>query len=254
MRKNEEILLKYLDDYGLDIFSKNELKEANIMNHQQLTRTIKKLIDSSYIDIIERGKYCKHNFRDSFVIGSFVVDDGVISYWNAINFHGLTEQIPNVVFVKTSKAKRNCVFFGIRYIFSTKPKKCISGFQVEGYGNHKYMISDVERTIVDAFDKPRLSGGYAEIVKAFHKARLSAKKLVKYCKEENNISLTKRLAFLADILEKPKMELFFKYANNVLNEKYTLFEIDGEKTGKTNKKWRIIQNISKEEIIEMSES
>lgn len=254
MKNNENILVKHLDDYGLDIFSLKELEKAKILNKRQLTLAIHSLIRSDYIDLIEKGKYCRHNFKDHFVIGSFVVSDGVISYWNAMNYHGLTEQIPNVIFVKTSKSKCNTSYFGVRYIFSMKKSQCISGFKTEGYGNHQFRMSDVERTIVDCFDKPQLSGGYAEIIKAFYKAKLSARKMVKYCKEENNIALTKRLAFLTDFLEKPNMNYFIKYAKSVVNKKYSLFEINGEPKGKTNRQWRLVLNISEEEIKEIAKS
>ncbi|MEA3496926.1 MAG: type IV toxin-antitoxin system AbiEi family antitoxin [Bacteroidota bacterium] len=254
MRKKEEILLKHLDDYGLDIFSKQELINAKILNVQQLNIALASLIKSRYIDILEKGKYCKHNFREHFVIGSFLVNDGIISYWNAMNYHGLTEQIPNVIYVKTSKDKRANVYFGIRYFFTRKTKKTMSGFITVGYGNHTFRISNIERTIVDAFDKPNLSGGYAEIIKAFNNADIKATKLIEYCKEENNVSLIKRLAYLTDLLNKPGMNLFLDFAKSKMKNKYTLFEINGEPNGKTNKTWRIIQNIPENEIIEMAES
>jgi len=254
MTKNEELLIKHLDNYGLDIFSKRQLCEAKIMGYQQLTRTLASLTQRNYIDIIERGKYCKHNFRDHFVIGTFVTRGGIISYWNAMNYHGLTEQIPNVIYIKTDKDKRPKIYFGIRYFFSRKPVKCLSGYITEGNGNHKFNISDVERTIVDAFDKPNFSGGYAEIIKAFNRAKINEEKLIRYCREEGNTSLVKRLAYLADILNKPKMSNFLKYAQSLVKEKYTLFEINGESNGTLNSKWRIILNIPKEEIFEIAES
>jgi predicted transcriptional regulator of viral defense system len=254
MRVNEEILIKYLDNYGLDIFTKEQLKEAALMGDSQLNFVLASLIRSKYIDIIERGKYCKHNFRDHFVIGSFVAENAIISYWNAMNYHGLTEQIPNVIYVKTDKDKRSKTYFGIRYFFTRKAGKCISGYITEGVGNHKYRISNIERTLVDAFDKPKFSGGYAEIIKAFSRAKIDENKLIEYCKEENNISLVKRLAYLADILNKPQMSNFLKYSKSLIKDKYTLFEIDGEPNGVVDNKWKIILNIPKEEILEIAES
>jgi len=254
MSINEEILIKYLDNYGLDIFTKAQLRDAALLGDSQLNLVLASLIRSKYIDIIERGKYCKHNFRDHFVIGSFVADNAVISYWNAMNYHGLTEQIPNVIYLKTDKDKRSKTYFGIRYFFTRKASECISGYITEGIGNHKFNISNIERTIVDAFDKPKLSGGYAEIIKAFNRAEMNENKLIEYCKEENNTSLVKRLAYLADILEKPKMNKFLKYSQSLVKDKYTLFEIDGEPNGVVNDKWKIILNIPKEEILEIAES
>ena len=252
MIKKEKILRKHLDDHGLDIFSLEELRKAAVLPERQLKLALQNLIRSDYIDTIERGKYCRHNFRDHFVIACNIVSDGIISYWNAMNYHGLTEQIPNVIFVKTNQRKKNKSIFGIRYIFCRKATPISKGYETGGYGNHTFRISDIEQTIVDAFDKPGYSGEYAEIIKAFYKADINAKKLITYCKLEDNISLTKRLAFLAELLKKPKMNAFIKYAEKEVTEKYSLFEIGGETKGKTNRRWRLILNIPIEEIKEMA--
>lgn len=254
MNKNEEILIKYLDNLGLDIFNKDQLINADLMGYRQLNLTLASLTRIKYIDIIERGKYCKHNFRDHFVIGCFITKNAVISYWNAMNYHGLTEQIPNVIYLKTDKDKRSKNYFGIRYLFTRKSTKCITGYITEGIGNHKFKISNIERTIVDAFDKPKLSGGYAEIIKAFKRADINENKLIEYCIEERNISLVKRLAYLTDILNKPGMSKFIKYAKSLIKDKYTLFEIDGEPNGIVDKQWKVILNIPKNEILEIAYS
>jgi len=98
------------------------------------------------------------------------------------------------------------------------------------------------------------AGGYNEIIKAFAKAELSARKLVAYCKAIDNIAVTKRIAFLSELLEKKNMEFFLEYAQRVRNEKYNLFEPHGVKSGKSNHKWRLIINMSIDEIMNIANS
>ncbi len=50
------------------------------------------------------------------------------------------------------------------------------------------------------------------------------------------------------------MDYFLKYAQSVKNEKYNLFESDGGKNGKTNRRWRLIMNMEKDEILEIANS
>ena len=252
MNKKESLLIKHLDDYGLDIFSLSQFEKENILSKYELRRAIQNLVRNKYLDIIERGWYCKHNFRDHFVIGSRIATDGVISYWNAMNFHHLTEQISNVIFVKTSQRKKNKIIFGIQHYYSQKTSAKIGGFTMEGYGTLQYKMANVEQTIVDAFDKPKYSGGYAEIIKAFHYADLDPDRLIKYCRQEENVSLIKRLGFLSEFLQKSNMENFILYAKSVVKQKYTLFEIGGEEKGKTNSDWKLILNIPPDEILEMA--
>jgi len=254
MTKDEQILTEYLDDYGLDIFSREQIAEIENLSYRQVEIALRGLTRRLYIKLIDRGKYCKQDFSDGFVIGNFIVKNGGVAYWSAMNFHGLTEQIPNVIFVQTSQRKKNKNIFNVRYKFVQVKKNKLIGYKTEGYGNHQFNITDIEKTIVDCFDLPKYAGGYPEIIKAFNIAKLSAIKLVKYCKAINNLSIVKRLAYLTELLNKPKMDYFLKYALSVRNEKYVLFEHDGEKTGRTNRKWRLVLNMNDDEIMNMAKS
>lgn len=248
MKNNSNSLLEFLDNEGLDIFKKRDV----IPKFEE--ELLRELTNSDYIRTIEKGKYCRHNFADENVIGNFIIKKGGIAYWTAMNYHGLTEQIPNVVYVQTVQNKQNKIIFGVRYKFIQVKEQKLIGFKTIGYGNHQFRITDVEKTIVDCFDLPQYGGGYFEIIKAFNNAKLSAIKMVKYCKAINNIAVTKRLAYLCELLDKPKMEYFIKYAQSICNEKYNLFESDGEPNGTTNRRWRLILNMDEDEIIEIAKS
>jgi len=242
-------LIEFLDNNGVDIFNKSFIVKNNFNE-----KALRELTNVDIIREIEKGKYCRHNFRDENVIGSFLVKDGGIAYWTAMHYHGLTEQIPNVVYVQTTQAKRNKTIFGVRYFFVKVKEEKLTGFVKKGYGNHSFKITDVEKTIVDCFDMPQYGGGYNEIIKAFNGANLSARKMVKYCKAIGNIAVTKRLGFLCELLEKPNMDYFIRYAQSVRNEKYSLFEAGGEEKGKTVRRWRIVLNMETDEIIEIAKS
>jgi len=247
-------ILMFLDNSDLDIFTNLLLKNELSISIKQTNEALHKLIRNNDIRQLERGKYCRHNFADENVIGCFITKNGGIAYWSAMNFHGLTEQIPNVVYVQTTQAKMNKSIFGVRYKFIKVKNEKLGGFKTMGYGNHQFKITDVEKTIVDCFDLPQYGGGYNEIVKAFSRADLRPQKMVKYCKVINNIAVVKRLGYLCELLKKPKMDYFLRYAQSVRNEKYNLFESDGEKNGKTNRRWRLILNMDKDEIIEIANS
>jgi len=249
MNKEATYLLDFLDINGIDIFNKKYLNQNGFSD-----KALRILIDTDFVKIIEKGKYCRTNFSDENIIGSFIVKNGGIAYWTAMNFHGLTEQIPNVVYVQTTQAKANKTIFGVRYRFIHVKEDKLTGFKTYGYGNHQFQITDIEKTIVDCFDLPQYGGGYNEIIKAFYKANLKPQKLVKYCKSIDNIAVTKRLAYLCELLEKPNLDYFIKYAHTIVKEKYNLFESDGDKQGKTNRRWRLIMNMDDDEIIEIANS
>ena len=70
----------------------------------------------------EKGKYTQHEF----VLGSYLVDPCIISYWSALNYYGFTEQIPRTVFIQTTSRKKHqeITIFGVPYkIIKMKEEK-----------------------------------------------------------------------------------------------------------------------------------
>ena len=243
--------IKLLDEYEINIFQLEDIEKRINHSFKDIQEVIKKLIQNGLLKRIEKGKYCRHNFNDEWVIGNYLVNDGVVAYWSALNRHGLTEQFPNTVFVQTTKRKDEKTVFGVNYKFIHVAKRKLTGFKMFGFGNNQYRMTDIEKTIVDCFDLPEYSGGYAELIRAFNTATLNAGQMVEYCKAVDNIAVTKRIAFLAEFLNKPDFDVFFQYANLLVNGKYNLLDPLGLDEGEYVNEWKIRLNISKEEISEI---
>ena len=180
--------------------------------------------------------------------------DGAIAYWTALNALGLTEQFANRTFVQTALRKKEFIKKGQHFVFVKVPSYKLFGYKTYGHGNHIYKMTDVEKTIIDCFDLPQYCGWYQETIKAFYNAKLYQSKIIKYCKRMKNISLIKRLGFLTEFLEKPNMSEFVEYAQTIIDKNYSLFEIGGEKAGEYDSKWKLVLNISKDEIAEIANS
>ncbi len=242
-------LMLLLDEYEMDIFSLDDVKKLVPAQDGDANELIENLVHKKVFSRIERGKYCRANFRDEKVIGSFLVTDGAIAYWSALNLHGLTEQFPNTIFIQTTKIKKDKKVFGTDYKFVTIAERKRDGIRKEGYGNHSYAITDVEKTLVDCFDIPKYSGGYAELIRAFSKAKLSPDKMIRYCTAVNNIAATKRMGFLAELFKKPGMTTFIRYAKQQVKQAYNPFDPQGPDKGDYERDWRLRMNISREELI-----
>jgi predicted transcriptional regulator of viral defense system len=248
--KNPEGLLKILDEYELDIFTiqlfESVTHELFKVWHQQF-RT---LIKNGLIDIIEKGKYCRHNFRNEYIIGNYLVDDGIISYWSALNLHGLTEQISNTVFVQTQKPKRNVIVFGVRYQFiKVKPQK-VAGIEIEGYGNHTYRITDQEKTIIDCFDLPEYGGEFPGIIRAFAGNNWDEQKLIDYAIKVNNAAVIKRVGFCAELFALP-VNRFINFSKEHVTRTISLFDNTGKDSGPIVTSWGLRLNVSREDILAM---
>lgn len=244
-------VMRFIDENEMDIFSLEDIKELLGDESENINEIIENLVHKKFLSRIERGKYCRVNFRGEKVIGCFLVSDGAVAYWSALNLHGLTEQFPNTVFVQTTHMKKGKSVFGVAYHFVKIKKTKQSGIETQGVGSYKFRITDKEKTIVDCFDIPQYSGGYSELIRAFSIADVDQDKMIRYCKDIGNISVIKRLGFLTELLKKAKMSRFLKFAETAVNPRYVLLDPFGQEKGVFINKWKLRLNISKEELFEI---
>jgi predicted transcriptional regulator of viral defense system len=230
------------------------IRKTALFNNTQITTAIWSLSKTGTIIRLEKGKYVRSSYSDDRVMANFMAPDGGIAYRTALNAHGLTEQFANRTFIQTSMRKKSISDNSRFYDFIKVPMYKLFGYKTYGYGNLQYKMTDVEKTIIDCFDLPQYAGWYQEIIKALKNANLYQSKMIKYCKKMHNISLIKRLGFLIDFLDKPNMEEFIQYAQNKIDNNYSLFEIGGEKEGEYNSKWKLVLNIPRDEIMEIANS
>lgn len=251
---NVDYIMRYLNDVEIDIFELSNLAKALKQPVNTIQSNIETLMKRGLLSRIEKGKYCRHNFRNEYVIANYLAPEGAVAYWSALNLHGLTDQFPNTIFMQTPKLKKNKTVFGVSYYFiKVKPTKA-TGYEVSGVGNHQYKITNIEKTIVDCFDLPQYSGGYAELLFAIKKATLNNTRLIDACRSVNNIAVTKRLGYLVEFYQKAGMHGFIKYALGCVNEKYNMLEASGQNEGSFNAKWKLRLNIPAEQLIAMSEN
>src|SRR5665213_253875 len=221
--KTPESLLKLLNEHELDIFTAQSFGTVIGEALDEWMPQLRTLVRNELINILEKGKYCRHNFRNEYVIGNYLAPDGAVAYWSALNLHGLTEQISNTVFIQTAKLKRDKTVFGVRYQFiKVKPEK-ITGIETSGYGNHSYKITDKEKTIIDCFDLPEYGGEFPAIIRAFTTNNWDEQKLIEYADKVNNIASIKRMGYCAELFELP-LKNFIAFAKEKVTKTISLFD------------------------------
>lgn len=241
--------MKILDEVGIDVFRFEEIENQMGVKFSNLNEVMENLVHKGLLSRIERGKFCKANFRDKFVIGTFVVNQGTIAYLSALQLHGLIKSSSNKIFVQTYHRKRDKDIFGVTYKFvqiSSSKYLGISKFQNR---NTSFDVTDLEKTIVDCFDLPQHSGEYKILIRAFDFANFSPERLILYCKAVNNHAATKRIGYLAELFKKRELEPFIHFARDQVTQTYNPLNPLGIPTGKFNSDWKIRLNISEEELL-----
>ena len=245
----EKNFLLDLEEQEIEIFTMDFISNIFKNKYSNLQSIIYSLTNSGALIRLENRKYCKKTFVNDFALGTFLLDDSAIAYWSALNYWGLTEQIPNTVFVQSLRLKRNKRIRGVYYKFVKISEKKFYGIIQMGRGKHKIRITDLEKTIIDCFDLPVYSGGYDELIKSFIKTKLNTTKLLDYSLRVDNLSIMKRISFLAYLFKLRGFERYKKETKKRLKDKYTLFSPLREGKGNFNSEWKLVINMDLKKLL-----
>ena len=179
-----------------------------------------------------------------FVVAMELVSPAVIAYWSALNHHGMTEQLPRMVFVATDHPVRRQPgdVLGVPYkIVSLKSDK-VFGVMKEWIDEIPFSVTDREKTIIDGLDLPQYVGGVSEIIKALIGSwkMLDEKKLRKYATKIGNSAVAKRLGFIMETLRLGDVESFHTEVPRAPG--FSALDPTMPKHGKYNRRWGLLVN------------
>ena len=248
INQEQKDFLTTIDDKEIEIFTFSDIEKRLGSLNKNLSNILANLVHHKLLVQLEKGKYCRPNFGNNFVIANYLAKDSAIAYWSALNHYGLTEQIPNTIFVQTDKLKHSKKVLNVDYKFIKVYPKKITGITTEGSGSYQFRITDIEKTIIDCFDLPQYSGGFAELVRAFYNARLNKQKMLDYAIAVDNVSIFKRISYLSELFEMKGFKTFQKEAEKRLKSKYTYLSQFSEKTGKYLSRWKLCLNVDEKTL------
>jgi len=252
MRKNN--LINSLAKKGNILTFEDALKISNL-SRESLRVFLLRLEKRGIIERIEKGKYLiiplgaekgKYTLHE-FVIGSTLIESYSIAYWSALNYYGLTEQIPATVFLQTTARKKNqnIKVFGVKYQIIKIKKEKMFGIRKEWIEETQINITNKEKTIIDCLDKPQYCGGVIEVAKALKNNKFDRKKLENYAQRIGNSGVLRRLGYLCELLnikiKLPKL--------NIRN--YLLLDPTMPEKDTKNARWRLLINLDDKTLGEL---
>jgi predicted transcriptional regulator of viral defense system len=194
----------------------------------------------------ENAVYTEHEF----VIGSALVEPMYVGYWSAMTHHGLTEQLPQTVYIVTTARAQEREIHGVTYRPVTVTEQKFFGYQPTAVGSNQVNVSSVEKTLVDCADHPEFCGGIGELAKAMQNAvetRCSWERVVEYLRRVGNGAATKRIVYLADQLDIDLPEYWDLVENFTTG--YPLLDPTREATGTRDSKYQLRLNVSPESFL-----
>ena len=128
-----------------------------------------------------------------------------IGYYSAMQIHGLITQpglkgiiVTNLQIKPSTKNIR-----GIEFQFVYHIETRFFGYKNTWINQHeKVMVSDIEKTIVDAVSRPHLCGGIVEVGKTIYETRGKIKldTLISYLTQNESQAAIKRYLFISDLV------------------------------------------------------
>lgn len=214
-------LLRAVAERGRAIFTAADARqiasETGIAS-SYLSILLHRLIQAGLVQHVKRGTYALTTgllgFPEAhlFAVGMALIDPCAVSGWAALNHHGLTEQIPQVITLTTPRrivtpAMRGAARMaasssiwevaGQRYEILTVVPAHYFGYEEIWLGDSQARIFDRERALLDCFALPRRFGGLAEGLGILeeHLHELDIDRLVDHARRYGTISVAKRVGF-----------------------------------------------------------
>lgn len=253
-------LISLLIESGKRIFTAQEAQPFASkvgISSKYFYRVLSILRKGGWIISLKRGIYTfgkafgtvpLHEFEIAMVLTS----PSIISHWTALNYHGLTEQTPRMVYILTTAGQSVprtrhgqfgvCKILGVEYSFIRIKKERLFGVQKIWKGDAQISITDPERTLLDGLMRPQYCGGFNEVFHAFENSleRIDVDKLISYALQFDK-SNSKRLGWILSKLGFSDESL--TQLKQVKVQSYTKLDPSQPAKGKCNRNWRIQENI-----------
>jgi len=209
--KNEVKLLFSLESKKISVFTFRDAKAILRTSNASVKNVIYRLKKKKRIKELQKGKYLlapavsglkAYWAEHPFIVADSILKEYYIGFWTALNYFGLTEQVPRTIFIVIKKRKRSFEYNKQKFRFITSNKKKFFAYVEKKIGNTTFKISSKEKTIIDCLTHPEYCGGIIEVAKAIknHHKELDWKDLLKIINKLDINVIRQRLGFILETL------------------------------------------------------
>ena len=257
--------LTELTRQGKRIFTFEDAAKAYGNSNGRLREFLSTLAKQRWLQRLEKGKYLILPFEagregewteHEFIIASYLIKPYYIGFRSALNYYGYTEQVSRVVFLASSrrKLKSSLEISGVTYRFICVSDRKFFGTIEVSLDGYRVNISDREKTIVDCLDRLEYCGGIPEVAKALYYGRdeLDFAKMAEHARKNGNRAVSQRLGYLMEKLGYGTGDAIALLRENISNS-YAPLDTLAIRQGKYVQRWKVIVNVSENELLEWKE-
>jgi len=217
---------------------------------------LSRLVRKGWLERLQRGVYMvipleagpERAWSESGpVIAPHLIEPAAVAYWSAMHYWNMTEQVPRIVFVQSTRRKRPTVVLGMRFQFITVRPTHFFGVAKRSQDGKAVYVTDREKTLLDAADRPDLSGGIAQLASALRTAHFDMdwSRLDDYLARWGKGVVVKRLGYLVETLglAVPDPEHRLARWQEMLSEGISPLEPSARGVGPVATRWRVRVNV-----------
>lgn len=259
--KTSAKLIRELYNQNKYIFVIKDVQGILMKTHNEAADLLAKLVKRNIVARLKAGKFMiipqeaadTENYIGNWYVAAREVvntESYYVGFYSAMQFWGMLTQPLVKMFVGTTKRQFPFKEMKDKFIFVFIGKKNYWGYREEWVTNtEKVKITDIEKTIIDALAHPEYCGGITEIAKAIWivKDRLDQNKLKEYVQRYNKNVVGKRLGYVMEILEIGDTELL-TFLKTYVKDRYDKFDPSGNDVRINKNRWKIIDNVGRDQI------
>lgn len=228
----------------------NANTQREILSYHLKKQNIVRIRRELYASIPISSRHSAESFQiDPYLIAGRITNDAVLAYHTAFDFYGVSYSLYNQLTFISQNHIRPFTFQQTKYICVSFPKPLIEqnsiDFEVVKADRQglNIKVTSLERSIVDALERPDYAGGWEEIWRtAEHIPILNLDKVIDYAKLLNNATTFAKLGFFFEQFKDQ-----FKVNEQTLNilEKMKpnsvhYLERSKRESGKLFKRWNLV--------------
>ncbi|MCX6027412.1 MAG: hypothetical protein NTY23_14345 [Chloroflexi bacterium] len=187
--------------------------------------------------------------EDPKIVAAHLAPHGAVAYWTALHYWGMTEQIPRMLFVqsRTRRHASRVTRFGVDYRFVLVAERKFFGVIRQWSGGTAFNITDREKTVIDALDRPDLCGGMPLVVGTLTRlAEFDWDRLDRYLAQFDSGAVYKRIGYLSETLamDIPQAARRLEAWRRRCSQGVALLDPRGPRRGAICSRWRVRVNVS----------
>lgn len=188
-----------------------------------------------------------------YVLARLLPQPYFFAYRFACLQHGLVTQMPTVVHIALFRPKRPIEIKNTRFEFIELSRKRLFGYKEIVVMGERINVSDLERSVLDAIDRPELVGGIEAAAQAvFHAGKkLNFRKLLGYLRRFDDSALARRFGYLCELLKValPEDTRDYLAAQARRIPAYLGTPRRWGTEGELNRRWSLILNVGRDELL-----